>query len=116
MFKGSFDKANRTSMAGARGTGLDGGLRLLAMVRELQPGILVNDRLQKYCSHYPEFVATSEDPKILGVMFDLEQMIGSHDVGVEPRIEVRHPERDRPHDPSHEGEGEVQDHQERVPK
>lgn len=26
---------------------------------------MVNDRLQKYCSHYPEFVATSEDPKVL---------------------------------------------------
>jgi len=36
----------------------------------------VNDKLQKYCSHYPEFVATSEDPKILRVMFDLEQKIG----------------------------------------
>lgn len=37
---------------------------------------MVNDKLQKYCSHYPEFVATSEDPKILKVMFDLEQRIG----------------------------------------
>lgn len=33
VFKGSFDKANRTSVAGARGTGLDAGLELLAMVR-----------------------------------------------------------------------------------
>jgi 2-dehydro-3-deoxyphosphooctonate aldolase (KDO 8-P synthase) len=33
VFKGSFDKANRTSLAGERGTGLDGGLRLLAMVK-----------------------------------------------------------------------------------
>ena len=37
---------------------------------------MVNDKLQKYCPHYPEFVATSEDPKILKTMFDLEQMIG----------------------------------------
>jgi len=37
---------------------------------------MVNDRLQKYCSNYPEFRATSEDPKILKVMFDLEQKIG----------------------------------------
>ena len=37
---------------------------------------MVNDRLQKYCSDQPEFKATSEDPKILKVMFDLEQMIG----------------------------------------
>lgn len=37
---------------------------------------MVNDRLQKYCPHQPEFKATSEDPKILKVMFDLEQRIG----------------------------------------
>mgnify|MGYP000987948636 CR=1 FL=1 len=38
----------------------------------------VNDKLQKYCSNWPEFVATSEDPQILWTIFDLEQMIGRH--------------------------------------
>ncbi len=33
VFKGSYDKANRTSIAGTRGTGLEAGLELLAMVR-----------------------------------------------------------------------------------
>lgn len=33
VFKGSFDKANRTSVAGPRGTGLDAGLELLALVK-----------------------------------------------------------------------------------
>ncbi|MES2696386.1 MAG: 3-deoxy-8-phosphooctulonate synthase [Verrucomicrobiota bacterium] len=33
VFKGSFDKANRTSLAGERGTGLEGGLALLALVK-----------------------------------------------------------------------------------
>ena len=33
VFKGSFDKANRTSLRGARGTGLEAGLELLALVR-----------------------------------------------------------------------------------
>ncbi len=33
VFKGSFDKANRTSVKGARGTGLEAGLKLLAMVK-----------------------------------------------------------------------------------
>lgn len=37
---------------------------------------MANDRLQKYCSHWPEFVATSEDPIILKTMFDLEQITG----------------------------------------
>ena len=34
VFKGSFDKANRTSVAGPRGTGLKEGLTLLALVRK----------------------------------------------------------------------------------
>lgn len=33
VFKGSFDKANRTSGAGPRGTGMEAGLELLALVR-----------------------------------------------------------------------------------
>jgi 2-dehydro-3-deoxyphosphooctonate aldolase (KDO 8-P synthase) len=33
VFKGSFDKANRTSAGGPRGTGLEAGLELLALVR-----------------------------------------------------------------------------------
>jgi len=32
VFKGSYDKANRTSIAGERGTGIEAGLALLAMV------------------------------------------------------------------------------------
>ncbi len=34
VFKGSFDKANRTSGAGARGTGIKAGLALLSLVRK----------------------------------------------------------------------------------
>jgi 2-dehydro-3-deoxyphosphooctonate aldolase (KDO 8-P synthase) len=34
VFKGSFDKANRTSAAGPRGTGLSAGLRLLELVKK----------------------------------------------------------------------------------
>jgi 2-dehydro-3-deoxyphosphooctonate aldolase (KDO 8-P synthase) len=33
IFKGSFDKANRTSLTGPRGTGLEAGLKLLALVK-----------------------------------------------------------------------------------
>lgn len=33
VFKGSFDKANRTSLNGDRGTGIEEGLRLLALIR-----------------------------------------------------------------------------------
>jgi 2-dehydro-3-deoxyphosphooctonate aldolase (KDO 8-P synthase) len=34
VFKGSFDKANRTSGKGDRGTGMEEGLRILAMIRK----------------------------------------------------------------------------------
>lgn len=34
VFKGSFDKANRTSLTGDRGTGMVRGLRLLALIRK----------------------------------------------------------------------------------
>jgi len=47
-----------------------------------QMKLRVNDKLQKYVPDQPEFVATSEDPKILKVMFDLEQMIGREIVWV----------------------------------
>jgi 2-dehydro-3-deoxyphosphooctonate aldolase (KDO 8-P synthase) len=33
VFKGSFDKANRTSIAGGRGPGMEEGLRLLGLIR-----------------------------------------------------------------------------------
>jgi 2-dehydro-3-deoxyphosphooctonate aldolase (KDO 8-P synthase) len=33
IFKGSFDKANRTSLAGDRGTGMEAGLELLALIK-----------------------------------------------------------------------------------
>lgn len=44
----------------------------------------VNDKFEKYgfIKKYGEFVATAEDDKILKVMFDLEQMIGSEIVWV----------------------------------
>ncbi len=37
---------------------------------------MVNDKLQKYCSHKPEFIATAEDDKTLTAVLDLEQFIG----------------------------------------
>lgn len=37
---------------------------------------IVNDKLQKYCSDKPEFIATAEDDKTIKVILDLEQLIG----------------------------------------
>jgi hypothetical protein len=37
---------------------------------------LVNDKLQKCCSHHHEFLGTAEDPLIIKTMLDLEQLTG----------------------------------------
>lgn len=37
---------------------------------------MANDRLQKYSSHWGEFIGTTEDPAIIQTIFDLEQYIG----------------------------------------
>lgn len=36
----------------------------------------VNERLQRYCPHWPEFRATTEDPKAITAILDLEQLLG----------------------------------------
>lgn len=43
---------------------------------------IVNDKLQKYCSDQPEFLATAEDPVTIKTMLDLEQHIGREIVWV----------------------------------
>jgi hypothetical protein len=43
---------------------------------------MVNDKLQKYCPHMPEFLSTAEDPLTIKTMFDLEQLIGREIVWV----------------------------------
>lgn len=50
----------------------------------IDPGVkrLVRDKLQKFCSHWPEFRATSEDIKTLTAMLDLEQYLGREIVWV----------------------------------
>src|SRR5438067_1986661 len=43
IFKASFDKANRTSVSGFRGPGLEKGLRILSKVREALGAPLLSD-------------------------------------------------------------------------
>lgn len=35
-----------------------------------------NKKLNKYCSHFGEFIGSPEDPKIFSIMYELEQMLG----------------------------------------
>ncbi len=48
MFKGSFDKANRSSIKSDRGPGLDEGLRVIERVRE-EVGVLVTTDIHESC-------------------------------------------------------------------
>jgi 2-dehydro-3-deoxyphosphooctonate aldolase (KDO 8-P synthase) len=42
VFKASYDKANRTSLAGRRGPGIDAGLKLLAAIRDMGMPVLTD--------------------------------------------------------------------------
>ena len=53
IFKASFDKANRTSSATARGLGIDSGLRVLAEIRERLGAPVLTD------IHWPQQAATA---------------------------------------------------------
>ncbi len=50
IFKGSFDKANRTSLSGRRGPGLDEGLAILQAVRETGVPVLTDVHLPDQCA------------------------------------------------------------------
>lgn len=46
---------------------------------------IVNDKLQKFCSHQNEFMGTAEDPLIIKTMLDLEQLTGKEIVWLRGR-------------------------------
>jgi hypothetical protein len=52
VFKGSFDKANRTSLGGDRGTGMQEGLALLALMKQ-DYGFPCRDRFARATSRPP---------------------------------------------------------------
>jgi 2-dehydro-3-deoxyphosphooctonate aldolase (KDO 8-P synthase) len=72
VFKGSFDKANRTSLAGRRGLGLDAGLAALAGVRErLGCPTLTDVHLPEQCAPAAEAVDILQIPAFLCRQTDL---------------------------------------------
>ena len=72
IFKGSFDKANRTSMAGPRGTGLKDGLELLAMVKRDYGFPVVTDiHNAEQCGPVAEVVDVLQIPAFLCRQTDL---------------------------------------------
>lgn len=72
IFKGSFDKANRTSLTGARGPGMDAGLELLAMVkREYKFPVLTDIHLPEQCEKVKHVCDVLQIPAFLCRQTDL---------------------------------------------
>ncbi|MCE9595241.1 MAG: 3-deoxy-8-phosphooctulonate synthase [Planctomycetes bacterium] len=72
IFKSSYDKANRSSVAGARGPGLEAGLELLAEVRELTGlPVLTDVHHPEQCAAAAEVVDVLQIPAFLCRQTDL---------------------------------------------
>ena len=72
IFKGSFDKANRTSLSGRRGLGLDDGLKVLQSVREaLGVPVLTDIHLPDQCAPVAAVADVIQIPAFLCRQTDL---------------------------------------------
>ncbi|MDT8327563.1 MAG: 3-deoxy-8-phosphooctulonate synthase [Roseovarius sp.] len=72
IFKGSFDKANRTSLSGKRGLGVDEGLKVLQSVKEaLGLPVLTDIHLPDQCAPVAEVVDVLQIPAFLCRQTDL---------------------------------------------
>ena len=59
IFKGSFDKANRTSLGGKRGLGIDEGLKVMQAVKDaLDVPVLTDIHLPDQCAPVAAVMAT----------------------------------------------------------
>ena len=72
IFKASFDKANRSSLEGGRGVGMDQGLEWLSAIRsELDIPVLTDVHLPEQCSSVGEVVDVLQIPAFLCRQTDL---------------------------------------------
>lgn len=73
IFKASFDKANRTSINGARGVGLEEGMRTFAEIRSLYPDlpILTDIHEREQCPLVAQYVDVLQIPAFLCRQTDL---------------------------------------------
>lgn len=73
IFKASFDKANRTSINGARGVGLEEGMKTFEQIRKLYPDLpLLTDVHEKdQCKTVAEYVDVLQIPAFLCRQTDL---------------------------------------------
>lgn len=72
IFKGSFDKANRTSLSGKRGLGIEAGLEVLAAVKaELGVPVLTDIHSAEQCAQVAASVDVMQIPAFLCRQTDL---------------------------------------------
>ncbi len=72
IFKGSYDKANRTSLGGKRGLGMDAGLKILAAIRdEFGCPVLTDVHAPDQCAPVAEAVDILQIPAFLCRQTDL---------------------------------------------
>ncbi|PYC47880.1 3-deoxy-8-phosphooctulonate synthase [Litorivita pollutaquae] len=72
IFKGSFDKANRTSVSGKRGLGIDEGLRVMEAVKaELDVPVLTDIHNEAQCAPVAEVCDVLQIPAFLCRQTDL---------------------------------------------
>jgi len=72
IYKTSFDKANRSSIGGARGIGLDAGLPILAEIRErIGLPVLTDVHEKEQCARVAEVVDVLQTPAFLCRQTDL---------------------------------------------
>ncbi|MBL3571847.1 3-deoxy-8-phosphooctulonate synthase [Rhodovulum sp. BSW8] len=72
IFKASFDKANRTSLSGRRGVGIDKGLEILAELRrQLEVPVLTDVHAAEQCAPAAESVDVLQIPAFLCRQTDL---------------------------------------------
>ena len=77
VFKGSFDKANRTSLGGRRGPGIDDGLEILQSVKDLGVPTLTDVHLPEQCAAAAEICDIIQIPAFLCRQTDLLLAAGS---------------------------------------
>lgn len=71
VFKASYDKANRTSLSGARGLGIDRGLQILAAVRAMGIAVLTDVHDTAQASAAAQVVDVLQIPALLCRQTDL---------------------------------------------
>ncbi len=83
VFKASYDKANRTSLSGRRGPGMDEGLTMLAKVRErIGCPVLTDVHLPDQCAAVAQAVDVLQIPAFLCRQTDLLLAAGETDAAI----------------------------------